>query len=97
MSGLVQNQKTASSNVLMARKPTFIQTYQDTTVSNLNLAFSLASALAWNEAIKSLVNKYVVSKNMQFYHVLYALVVSFIAVLFMMFTRKKKTTTKVKV
>lgn len=94
MSGLVDTQRTAPP-ALVGRKPTFIQTYQDTTVSNLNLAFSLASALAWNEAIKSLVNKYVISKNMQFYHVLYALVVTLMAVLFMVFTKKSKTTTKI--
>jgi heme A synthase len=94
MSGLIETQRSAPP-VMLARKPTFIQTYQDTTVSNLNLAFSLASALAWNEAIKSLVNKYVISKNMQFYHVLYALVVTLIAVMFMIFTKRSKTTTKV--
>ena len=82
--------------MVIPTRPTFIQTTQDTTLTSLNLAFSLTTALAWNEAIKSLVNKYVMSKNMQYYHVLYAAFVTLLSGLFIFFTRKSsKKTTKI--
>ena len=51
--------------------------------------------MAWNEAFKTVIKKYIVSKDVQYYALVYALVVSLIATVFVMLTRKsnvKKTT-----
>ena len=60
-----------------------------TTLSSMNTAFALATALAWNEAIKSVIMK-VMPKYGHNSLVVYAIIVTIIYAIFLMITKKNK-------
>ena len=58
-------------------------------VSSINLGLTLAAALAWNEAVKHYILVHLrVMKKGTFYHLLYALIVTFLAAVVFMITQK---------
>ena len=82
---------------VIVKKPTMIQTVQDETVASMKVGFTFATALAWNEAFKSLITRFVVSKDVPYYNTVFALVVTLFSILFMMFTKRMKKTATTKV
>ena len=82
---------------VIVKKPTLVQTFQDETTSSLKFGFTIATALAWNEAFRSLITKFIVSKDVPYYNTVYALVLTFISILFMILMKrmKKVSTTKI--
>ena len=68
----------------------FLQETYDTTMNSLNTAFGLATALAWTEAIKSVIQN-VLPKGTNHYHlVYYALFVTMLYAAFLMLTKRSK-------
>lgn len=58
---------------------TFIDSAALGVLTNINLGFSLAAALAWNEAVKFIIDKHVTIKKAKYYHVIYASVLTLLA------------------
>jgi len=52
----------------------------ETTAALITAAFGLVAALAWNETIKSIINTYVSSDNTVWGNLVYAIIVTIIAV-----------------
>ena len=67
-----------------------VQATYDTTLSSMNTAFALATALAWNEAIKSVVSNVMPKGSGHYQLLMYALFVSFLYAVFVMLTNKPK-------
>jgi len=68
----------------------FLQETYNTTMSSMNTAFGLATALAWTEAIKSVIEN-VLPKGSTHYHlVYYALFITMLYAAFMMLTNNSK-------
>lgn len=63
-------------NIEETKKAMFVQT-----ATMVNTAFSLVAALAWNEAIKELITRYVPSGSALYSKFMYALVLTIIVVL----------------
>ena len=63
------------------------ETY-NTTFQSLNMGFSLAAALAWNEAVKELIKKRVSSRFVESSNFFYALVVTLLAALVFSLTKQ---------
>jgi len=78
------NSKEENSNFL---KSLVEETYS-TSVESINMAFALAAALAWTEAIKVIIQRYVKSSNAAKYHIIYASIVTFISALVFMLTKR---------
>ena len=66
-----------------------IDTYS-TTLTSINSAFGLATALAWTEAIKSFITNVMPKGSGHTHLVMYALVVTILYVAFMMLSNKKQ-------
>lgn len=79
------------------QKPTLIQTYVDETTSAVKLGFTVATALAWNEAIKSLITKFVLTKDVPYYNTVFALVITLIMITFMLLSKRMKRMTSTKI
>ena len=77
-------------NPLETGETIFKETY-DTTVTSLNTAFGLATALAWTEAIKSVIENVMPKGSGHYQLVYYALFVSVFYTLFIMLTNKKRS------
>ena len=57
-------------------------------LQSVNIGFSLAAALAWNEAVKHYLSKNLRDiKQSNYYHVMYALIVTFLTALVFMITK----------
>ena len=67
-------------------------------VQGINVGFALAAALAWTEAVKVVIQKYVKSTQAAKFHVMYALIVTLLSGVVFMVTKRflkpsmKKTT-----
>ena len=77
-----------NSNIV-ERGEKLIQMTYDTTLSSMNTAFALATALAWNEAIKALVTNVMPKGSGHNQLLMYALFVSFLYAVFVMLTSRK--------
>ena len=58
-----------------------------TSLQSINVGFSLASALAWNEVVKEYALKNLSVKKSQYYHLIYASLVTFLSALVFMVTK----------
>ena len=63
------------------RKRSFHSEYLKTMAQLVTAAFALIAALAWNEAIKGLINKFIAPGSTLLSQVIYALIVTTIAVI----------------
>ena len=79
------------------QKPTLVQTYVDETTSAVKLGFTVATALAWNEAIKSLITKFVMTKDVPYYNTVFAIVITLIMITFMLLSKRMKRMTATKI
>ena len=79
------------------KKPTLVQTYVDETTSAVKLGFTVATALAWNEAIKSLITKFVLTKDVPYYNTIFAIVITLIMITFMLLSKRMKRMTATKI
>jgi drug/metabolite transporter (DMT)-like permease len=50
-------------------------------IQSVNLGFALASALAWNDAVKMLINKYIPQRDTPSWYFIYAGILTFLAAL----------------
>ena len=82
---------------VVVKKPTLVQTVQDETISSMKMGFTFATALAWTEAFKSLITRFVVSKDVPYYNTVFALVITLLSILFMMLTKRMKKTSVTKI
>ena len=57
-------------------------------VQGINVGFALAAALAWTEAVKVVIQKYVKSTQAAKFHVIYALIVTLLSGLVFMITKR---------
>lgn len=55
-------------------------------LNNINLGFSLAAALAWNETVKFILEKHVTIKRARYYHIVYASILTLLATLISVLT-----------
>ena len=70
------------------RTATLIQTTYDTTLSSINFGLTLATALAWNEYFKFVVNEFLAKGKGGKYLLMYALSMTILATLFLIISRK---------
>lgn len=63
------------------------ETY-NASIVNMNMGFTLAAALAWNEAIKAFIRSKIPMKQTGMYHVLFAFVMTVIAAIVTVMTTK---------
>ena len=68
----------------------FLKETYDTTLSSMNTAFGLATALAWNEAIKGIIQNVMPKGSGHYQLVYYALFVTMLYAAFVMLTKKQK-------
>ena len=61
---------------------TYSQSFQ-----SINMGFSLAAALAWNEVVKEFITKNISVKKGTHYHLIYAIVVTLLAAVVFMITK----------
>lgn len=59
----------------------------DSSLQSLNMGFALASALAWNEAVKTVIKKYFQNSQAPRYQMLYALAVTLLAAVVFIVTK----------
>lgn len=57
-------------------------------VSSINMGFTLAAALAWNESIKKIINANLSAKLGSQYQILYAVIVTLLAALVFVITKR---------
>jgi membrane protein CcdC involved in cytochrome C biogenesis len=83
MAASVKREFTPTNMYNTAEKATveFVDSAWKSTLHNLNLGFSLAAALAWNDAVKFMLDKHVNIKKARFYHFIYAGLVTLLATL----------------
>lgn len=83
-----QDAKTSSDNkkpntsvlgTVQRTSASFADTATVNVLSNINLGFSLAAALAWNEAVKFILEKHVTIRRARYYHIVYASVLTLLA------------------
>ena len=87
----MDHEQFVSKEKLVSQGETLLQETYDTTLSSMNTAFGLATALAWNEAIKALIT-HIMPKGASGHLglVIYAVFVSVLYAAFVMLTKKKK-------
>ena len=79
-----------SKQNLMKGGEDFLQDTYSTTLNSMNTAFGLATALAWNEAIKSLIQNLLPKGSGHTQLLMYAVFVTILYVVFMMIASKKQ-------
>jgi hypothetical protein len=75
---------------LMKEGEGFLHDTYSTTMNSMNTAFGLATALAWNEAIKAIIQNVMPKGSGHTQLVMYAVFVTVVYVLFMMLSNKKQ-------
>ena len=78
------------SEQLMKTGETLLETTYDTTLGSMNTAFALATALAWNDAIKTLVQNFVPKGSGHNQMLMYALFITVAYAGFVMLTNRPK-------
>jgi hypothetical protein len=73
----------------------FLKETYDTTLTSLSTAFALATALAWNDAIKMFIQNVMPNGKGHTQLLFYAIFVTVLYALFIMLTRKKQKETPV--
>ena len=75
-----------------AKGSALLESTYSTTLSSLDTAFALATALAWTEAIKSLVKNFVPKGNGHIQMIYYAAFVTTVYTAYMMVTKRNRVT-----
>jgi len=85
------NESFVNKQNLMKNGENLLQDTVDTTMTSMNSAFALATALAWNEAIKAVIQN-VMPKGQSGHTqlLMYAVFVTILYAVFMMITKKKQ-------
>jgi len=65
-----------------------VESVTNASVNHVNMALALAAALAWNEAVKSIIKTRLSSTNLSNNQVVYALVITVIAALVMVISKR---------
>ena len=74
-------------NTRQVTRSLLLNTYSQS-LQSLNVGFSLAAALAWNEVVKHFLDKQLKDvKTSQYYHILYATIVTFLTAVVFMITK----------
>ena len=66
---------------------TLLNTSYAQSLQSVNVGFSMASALAWNEVVREYILENLSVKKSQYYHLIYATIVTFLSALVFMITK----------
>lgn len=85
--GAVQATGNMYNDVIGMTRGLLDETY-NSSVQSINTGFALASALAWNEAVKTVIQKYFSTSNVTRYQLMYAMVVTILSAIVFMLTKR---------
>lgn len=91
MAKIIQNIKEIDFEDIQKEAGSVLTSWKNESISSLQLGFTFASALAWNEVMKSIVNRFVKNGKSSIAQTsLYALAVTFLAGLITYLMQKSK-------
>jgi hypothetical protein len=86
---VAQTTAPVTENEMYALARTVVDETYNSTVVSINTGFALAAALAWNDSVKIIIQKFIKSNtNMAQMHLVYALVVTLLSTLVFIITKR---------